>query len=478
MFFSEQLLSKEGPLAHVWLAANLERKLTKYQLLTTDITKTSEAIASSSVETHTSQGDLEPLALRLTGTLLYGIVKIYSRKAKYLLDDVSDALMRLKTALKSTNSIILPPLATLIPSVKQVTLQDTVTANDLLWQEPLNLDDTQQMTNDFEELNMSFDNSIEVGRGIAEVDELAGNMDDDIQLDFDLGDAGNHDMSIELGRDLPEGLADESVLPDLTFGGIDEPQAPDFGEFGDFNAGIELDQPATPRSPEQNIVHLESEQQQQLHRKRANKFSESDVVRTSKRRLVVDDVTELTSSQIREQLQHPESVDLSLEESIEQRFNLINKSDFSDKFGSITVTETPVFDIQEDNENLMNELDLGGFPNEQVNTTLNFEEEQGGVGLEFDNLAELPEPPVEEDLQIQQESQQRKDELRETIETMIQTDNETTFTNIVNSSSAEIEYPKRHATNCFFELLVMASSDKIALQQDALFSEIKIISNM
>jgi len=37
-----------------------------------------------------------PMALRLTGQLLLGVVRIYSRKAKYLLDDCNEALVKIK----------------------------------------------------------------------------------------------------------------------------------------------------------------------------------------------------------------------------------------------------------------------------------------------------------------------------------------------------------------------------------------------
>jgi hypothetical protein len=37
-----------------------------------------------------------PLALRFSGQLLLGVVKIYSRKARYLLEDCGDALVKLK----------------------------------------------------------------------------------------------------------------------------------------------------------------------------------------------------------------------------------------------------------------------------------------------------------------------------------------------------------------------------------------------
>jgi cohesin complex subunit SCC1 len=40
--------------------------------------------------------DEVPLALRLSGQLLLGVVRIYSRKARYLLDDCNEALMKIK----------------------------------------------------------------------------------------------------------------------------------------------------------------------------------------------------------------------------------------------------------------------------------------------------------------------------------------------------------------------------------------------
>lgn len=40
--------------------------------------------------------EVEVMALRVSGQLLLGVVRIYSRKAKYLLDDCNEALMRIK----------------------------------------------------------------------------------------------------------------------------------------------------------------------------------------------------------------------------------------------------------------------------------------------------------------------------------------------------------------------------------------------
>jgi hypothetical protein len=83
MFYSENILAKKGPLANIWLAANWDRKLSKSQILHTDISATIEDLVG---------GGMPPMALRLSGQLLLGVSKIYGRQAKYLLDDCGDAL--------------------------------------------------------------------------------------------------------------------------------------------------------------------------------------------------------------------------------------------------------------------------------------------------------------------------------------------------------------------------------------------------
>lgn len=92
MFYSEVILAKRGPLARVWLAAHWERKLSKTQFLQTSIEKSVSAIMGQEVV---------PMALRLSGQLLLGVVRIYSRKAKYLLEDCNEALLKIKMAFRS-----------------------------------------------------------------------------------------------------------------------------------------------------------------------------------------------------------------------------------------------------------------------------------------------------------------------------------------------------------------------------------------
>jgi N terminus of Rad21 / Rec8 like protein/Conserved region of Rad21 / Rec8 like protein len=97
MFFSQHILTKKGPLAKIWLAAHMHNKLTKAMVFSTNI-----AAAVARIITPEA-----PMALRLTSNLLLGVVRIFSRKAKYLLADSSDALARLKLAYSSSSNDLL-----------------------------------------------------------------------------------------------------------------------------------------------------------------------------------------------------------------------------------------------------------------------------------------------------------------------------------------------------------------------------------
>jgi cohesin complex subunit SCC1 len=86
MFYSQFVLSKRGALAKVWLAAHWDARLNKAQILETDVASSVDSIVSTEV----------PFALRMSGHLLLGVVRIYSRKVKYLLADAQDALVKIK----------------------------------------------------------------------------------------------------------------------------------------------------------------------------------------------------------------------------------------------------------------------------------------------------------------------------------------------------------------------------------------------
>ncbi|GFY50203.1 double-strand-break repair protein rad21 homolog [Trichonephila inaurata madagascariensis] len=90
MFYAHFVLAKKGPLARIWLAAHWDKKLTKAHVFETNIESSVEGILQPKVK----------MALRTSGHLLLGIVRIYSRKAKYLLADCNEAFIKIKIAFR------------------------------------------------------------------------------------------------------------------------------------------------------------------------------------------------------------------------------------------------------------------------------------------------------------------------------------------------------------------------------------------
>ncbi|KAL8873646.1 MAG: hypothetical protein Q9174_000924 [Haloplaca sp. 1 TL-2023] len=148
MFYSETLLSKTGPLARVWLSANLERKLSKTHILQSSIENSVNAIVD--------QGQA-PMALRLSATLT-------------VMDQISDPL--------------LPELDPSLLDFKPMDVDFGSRKDD-----PLNW--TSQLLSD--------PMSIEVGRDRPEERPEYGDSDMDIDLDLDVDDG----PSIEIGRNAP-----------------------------------------------------------------------------------------------------------------------------------------------------------------------------------------------------------------------------------------------------------------------------------
>ncbi|RXK42245.1 hypothetical protein M231_00604 [Tremella mesenterica] len=91
MLLTELILSKRGPLAKVWLSAHHERKLSKQQALGVDVEESVDAILTQ---------DQGPITLRMSGQLMLGVTRIYSRKVQYLLDDCKETRERITLAFR------------------------------------------------------------------------------------------------------------------------------------------------------------------------------------------------------------------------------------------------------------------------------------------------------------------------------------------------------------------------------------------
>ena len=91
MFYSQIILAKKGPLGKIWLAAHWgDKKISRPQIFSTDISQSVDTIVNPAV----------PLALRVSGHLLLGVVRIYSRKVKYLMHDCHEAMVKIKMAFR------------------------------------------------------------------------------------------------------------------------------------------------------------------------------------------------------------------------------------------------------------------------------------------------------------------------------------------------------------------------------------------
>ncbi len=280
MFYSDVILAKRGPLARVWLAAHWERKLSKTQFLQTSIEKSVSAIMGQEVV---------PMALRLSGQLLLGVVRIYSRKAKYLLEDCNEALLKIKMAFRSgavdmtsdqlsvsRNAITLPDIRTdldiLLPdqamndfdvdferlaAKKAKKLADNPTAYTA------RAADITLPTVDYSAFDDTFDISSGID-GIASQDfdpdggldlgleddlpEVEGRRNEAGQLVDENGDPLPEDdsLSIGVGRDAPSEAGRQSVASmlnlgmdnDITLGSAGGSQAPSVG-MPDFDLGGE-----------------------------------------------------------------------------------------------------------------------------------------------------------------------------------------------------------------------------------------------
>ncbi|XP_047947640.1 sister chromatid cohesion 1 protein 2 isoform X4 [Salvia hispanica] len=88
MFYSQLLLSKKGALGIIWMAAHCHKRLKKDQVHHTHIPSSVDKILDDGVPVVTH---------RILAFLLLGVVRIYSKKVEYLLNDCHEILNRLCT---------------------------------------------------------------------------------------------------------------------------------------------------------------------------------------------------------------------------------------------------------------------------------------------------------------------------------------------------------------------------------------------
>ncbi|XP_035826910.1 double-strand-break repair protein rad21 homolog isoform X2 [Aplysia californica] len=173
MFYASFVLNKKGPLARIWLAAHWDKKLTKAHVFETNIDSSVEAILKPKVK----------MALRTSGHLLLGVVRIYSRKAKYLLADCNEAFVKIKMAFRP--GVVDLPEENREAAVAAITLQE-------------NFHDFETTLADLEDINVQAQFSVNQSRP----EEIT--MREDLGQITLMGDDGFGDVGFDEREILPD----------------------------------------------------------------------------------------------------------------------------------------------------------------------------------------------------------------------------------------------------------------------------------
>ncbi|AQZ17654.1 MCD1 (YDL003W) [Zygosaccharomyces parabailii] len=205
---SVSIAAKNGPLAQIWLAANMSN-LGRGQVLQTSISESADEIAKvSGCDNNVS--NVEHITLRISGELLQGIVRVYSKQAAFLLSDIKDTLTKISTLFKANHrAIVTVNKANTIATMDQLILEDAVTEKEVLAAPGLEfleeneipeglLGSTAEMTQRRVQGAAPWDASVEFGRRFDPDDDLENNQSSGIDLDFDIDDG-------QLSKDIEEG---------------------------------------------------------------------------------------------------------------------------------------------------------------------------------------------------------------------------------------------------------------------------------
>lgn len=345
MFYAHFVLSKRGPLAKIWLAAHWDKKLTKAHVFECNLESSVESIISPKVK----------MALRTSGHLLLGVVRIYHRKAKYLLADCNEAFIKIKMAFRpgvvdlpeenreaAYNAITLPEefhdFDQPLPDLDDIDVAQQFTLNQSRAEEITMREDVASLSllqeNDFADFGMDDREMMREESGF-EVDIIHGSSASTLLLETEPGAGQTAEKSNHLQYDdqykddfgdnpmesSEGGMLVDKLLSNEGGGGIfDDPPAitdsvmmpPDHG--GDDEDDFDNLSPGGPDSPDSGPVEPlptmtdQTEQTTLVHNEdEAFALEPIDITvketkAKRKRKLIVDSVKELDSKTIRAQL--------------------------------------------------------------------------------------------------------------------------------------------------------------------------------
>ncbi|CAH6777114.1 double-strand-break repair protein rad21-like protein 1 [Phodopus roborovskii] len=314
MFYTHVLMSKRGPLAKIWLAAHWEKKLTKAHVFECNLEITIQKIISPKVK----------IALRTSGHLLLGVVRIYNRKAKYLLADCNEAFLKMKMTFRpglvdlpkenfeaAYNTITLPeefhdfdiynmneidvsePLAQNQSRPEEITLREEH-SNDLLFQAGSFGDEPELLRR-----HSFFDDNILMNSSGLVVEHSSGSLMEEKSLFFDNGDGfGDEGAAGEMIDNL---LQDETTLLEDIYSNKETSLPPELPSSIMVEPGNSDDQ-YLPEDEKVDEPTLLSNEEEGFTLDPIDGLDIAERRKNKKRRLLIDPVKEISSKSMHKQL--------------------------------------------------------------------------------------------------------------------------------------------------------------------------------
>eukprot|EP00035_Acanthoeca_spectabilis_P023278 m.448629 g.448629 ORF g.448629 m.448629 type:complete len:577 (-) comp19688_c0_seq1:1630-3360(-) len=319
MFYHEFVLAKKGTLGKVWLAAHWEKKLSRSAIAKHDVVNSCKSIIEP----------VTPLALRTSGHLLLGVVRIHDGKAKDLMTDCSNALCQIKRAytpgLDSTSKSTTVTQSAITLDKDQVDadeLPEYIDAEDSAFAGQANLGRAEEITmpaeNDFMEADYA-------------APDMAEAFGDEFPAEVPFYDEQEEQFGeIEQGRNLPDRSLDISAvehLDDTTNDPTLDPtldqtvdqeepfRAPDFGEEFPLDTTLDgttradaFEEEYEPtfanesRADEERVENITLDSLEPTVSKTAAAKASSSFSLGRKRKLIIDANTEISSDDMKEGL--------------------------------------------------------------------------------------------------------------------------------------------------------------------------------
>lgn len=553
-----KIATDSGPLAQIWLAANMSN-IPRGSILQTSIEESAKEIAKASGCETTIEQTAESITLRTSGELLQGIVRVYSKQAGFLLSDIKDTLTKITALFKAHSriNVTINRIST-IAKVNQLVLEDTVTEREVLATPSLdflveNHTGKKTLLNEYNSIlrdvhgarTTEGDHSLEVGRRFNpdgdfehnssalaldfDIDEgtrdlemsnegtreahVSNKMENVNNIDFpideplddnnnwDLGINEDHHDSIEVGRRADEALLDEPTefgfnldldKEEPIAGGVDEDMEPivqqrkivsnkkmDLSLKNTANIMIDerselskttfvestIIKVAEPVS-KRNIIKKSISQKRLLHEVLSDlRYLNSSIVsgllsyHIAKKQKVQNADDDIEEVEMIENSPMVPALNISLE--MDDDDSVIGMDDAQQELNDFILNDDLSRNLEDAEEN----------SNIEAQGTFLVDSQNKHVGSQV-----LPSSADEDNVKLSTgESVSRNAvELAEILRDFTD-DKDVTYSGILNTSVKEENGPtKRDASQCFFDMLTLATSGCIKLEQTSTFEDISI----